>query len=390
MTTITALVAMLIGLLQSGGLGQTTGSPRKIVGYYADWTAERYPLADIPADKLTHVNYAFGKIDADHKLTFNRANALDRVYPGDCSQPECKHGLFNQVTLIKQRYPDVKFILSVGGWTDSGPFYEMAASEETRQTFARSCAEFLNTYPQFDGIDIDWEHPVAGGLQPGQPRDARNYVLLLSALRTAIGTSKLLTVAVGAGPRAIEPLEYAEMAPLLDWVNVMTYDFHSGGTRAGFNSALYNHDDPSNPRLNSHDAVQAILTKGVPRTKLVVGVPFYGRGWRGIESPAPWIEAAGTIQVGGYRAIAANQLQSSTFVRHWDDVAKVPWLYSAERKEWITYEDAQSMRIKGQYVVEQGLAGAMFWELSNDDGTLLDALRAGLTMKNSPASQQRQ
>ena len=389
MTTITALVAVLIGLLQSGTVGQTTGTPRKIVGYYADWTAERYPLAGIPADKLTHVNYAFGKIDADHKVTFNRAIALDRVYPGDCSQPECKHGLFNQITLIKQRYPHVKFILSVGGWTDSGPFYEMAATEETRQTFARSCAEFLNTYPQFDGIDIDWEHPVAGGLQPGQPRDARNYVLLLSALRNAIGTSKLLTVAVGAGPRAIDPLEYAEMAALLDWVNVMTYDFHSGGTRAGFNSALYNHDDPSNPRLNTHEAVQAIVAKGVPRTKLVVGVPFYGRGWRGIESAEPWNTGTGSVQVGGYRAIAANQLQAAGFVRRWDGVAKVPWLYNAETKEWITYEDAQSMRIKGQYVVEQGLAGAMFWELSNDDGTLLDALRTGLTMTNSPASQQK-
>jgi len=215
-------------------------------------------------------------------------------------------------------------------------------------------------------------------VQPGQPRDARNYVLLLSALRTAIGTSKLLTVAVGAGPRAIDPLEYADMASLLDWVNVMTYDFHSGGARAGFNSALYNHDDPSNPRLNTHEAVQAILAKGVPRTKLVVGVPFYGRGWRGIDSAEPWNTGTGSLQVGGYRAIASNQLQSAGFVRRWDGVAKVPWLYNADTKEWITYEDAQSMRIKGQYVVEQGLAGAMFWELSNDDGTLLDALRSGL------------
>lgn len=369
---------------------QTAATPSappayKVVGYYADWTAERYPLAEIPGDKLTHVNYAFGKIDGDHKLTFNQAIAIDRVYPGDCSEPLCPHGLFHQISLVKAKYPDLKFILSVGGWTDSGPFYEMAATEKNRQTFVRSCADFLHTYPQFDGIDIDWEHPVAGGLQPGQPRDAHNYVLLLSALRSAIGSGKLLTVAVGAGPRAIDPLEYAEMSASLDWINVMTYDFHSGGRRAGFNSALYNHDDPSNSRLNTHDAVQAILAKGVPRTKLVVGVPFYGRGWRGIEAPGLWSEGTGTIQVGGYRTIAATQLQSSAFVRHWDDVAKMPWLYNAEAKEWITYEDPQSMRLKAQYIVEQGLAGAMFWELSNDDGTLLYALRAGLGVeKPSP------
>jgi chitinase len=381
MRTFSILITVLSTLVQTSST-QPSSPSYKIVGYYADWTAERYPLADIPAHNLTHVNYAFGKIGADNKLTFNRAIALDRVYPNDCSEAQCPHGLFNQITLIKQRYPHLKLLISVGGWTDSGPFYEMAATEESRHAFAQSCADFLKTYPQFDGIDIDWEHPVAGGLQPGQPRDAHNYVLLLAALRDAIGPARLLTVAVGAGPRAIEPLEYAEMAPLLDWVNVMTYDFHSGGARAGFNSALYNHDDPSNSRSNTDAAVQAILAKGVPRTKLVVGVPFYGRGWRGIESPGLWNTGTGSVQVGGYQALAANQLQSSGFVRHWDDVAKVPWLYNADTKEWITYEDAQSMRLKGHYVVEQRLAGAMFWELSNDDGTLLGALRAGLGVES--------
>jgi chitinase len=349
-----------------------------VIGYYADWTAGRYPLADIPAAKLTHVNYAFGKIGADNKLTWNANLANDQVYPGDCADPGCAHGLFNQVTLLKKKQPHLKFILSVGGWTDSGPFYDMAAGDASRQTFVDSCAAFLKTYPQFDGIDIDWEHPVAGGMEPGQPRDAHNYVLLLAALRRAIGPEKLLTVAVGAGPRAIDPLEYAEMALSLDWVSVMTYDFHSGGSRAGFNAALYNHDDPSNPRLNLHDAVQAILAKGVPRTKLVAGMPFYGRGWKGVESENVGSAGTGSMQVGGYRVIADTFLKAPGFVRRWDDVAKVPWLYNAETKEWITYEDPQSMRLKGEYVAAQTLAGAMFWELSNDNGELLDALRAGL------------
>jgi chitinase len=352
--------------------------PVKVIGYYADWTAARYPLADIPAARLTHVNYAFGKIGPDNRLTWNASVATERVYPGDCSEPGCPHGLFNQITLVKQKHPHLRFLLSVGGWTDSGPFYEMAAAEQTRQTFAQSCADFLKTYPQFDGIDIDWEHPVAGGLQPGSPADARNYVLLLAALRKAIGPGKFLTIAASASPRGIDPIEYAEMAPLLDWVSVMTYDFHSGGKRAGFNSALYNHDDPSNPRLNLHDAIQAIATKGIPRDKLVAGVPFYGRGWQGVESSDPWNTVTESLQVGGYRVIAETFLKSPDYVRHWDDVAKVPWLYNAARKEWITYEDPQSMRLKGEYVVTQNLAGAMFWELSNDDGTLLDALRGGL------------
>jgi len=356
--------------------------PFKVIGYYADWTASRYPLAGIPADRLTHVNYAFGKIAPDNRLTYNRAAAVEQVYAGDCADPGCPHGLFNQITVLKKSHPHLKFLISVGGWTDSGPFYEMAASDDTRRTFAQSCGDFLKTYPQFDGIDIDWEHAVVGGLQPGQPRDAQNYVLLLASLRNAIGPGRLLTVAVPASPRGIEVLDYAAMVTHLDWVNVMTYDFHSGGTLAGFNSALYNHDDPSSPKRNTHDAAQAILAKGVPRTKLVVGVPFYGRGWTGVESSAVWSQGTGRMQqVGGYAAIASTFLKSPGYARSWDDVAKVPWLYNAERKEWITYEDPQSMRIKGEYVAKEGLGGAMFWELSNDDGTLLDALRAGLGTK---------
>jgi chitinase len=353
-------IVCLLGVLAAGAAETPpTRAAFKVIGYFAEWTATRYPLPDIPAARLTHVNYAFGKIGANNRLTYN-------------------DGLFAQITELKQRYPHLKFLMSVGGWTDSGPFYEMAATDENRQAFADSCAAFLKTFPQFDGIDIDWEHPVAGGLQPGQPRDAHNYVLLLAALRRAIGLDKLLTIAAGAGPRAIDPLEYADMSASLDWVNVMTYDFHSGGSRAGFNAALYNHDDPANPRLNLHDAVQAILAKGVPRSKLVAGVPFYGRGWRGVESSDLWTAGTGTLQVGGYRVIAETFLKTPGYARHWDDVAKVPWLYHSERKEWITYEDPQSMKLKGEYVAAQSLAGAMFWELSNDNGALLDALRAGL------------
>ena len=153
----------------------------KVIGYYAEWTAVRYPLAEVPAEKLTHVNFAFATIGPDNRLAW-------------------KDALFGQVAELKQKHPHLKFILSVGGWTASGPFYEMAASEESRLTFARSCADFLKTYPQFDGVDLDWEHPVIGGVQRGQPRDAGNYVTLLAAVRSAIGPSKLLTIAVSASP----------------------------------------------------------------------------------------------------------------------------------------------------------------------------------------------
>jgi chitinase len=364
---LSALLVLAAAVTFGAGPRQTAPpAPKtfKVIGYYAEWTASRYPLSGIPAEKLTHVNYAFAKIGPDNRLVF-------------------KSGLFDQIVSLKQKHAHLKFILSVGGWTDSGPFYEMAATEASRQTFAQSCAAFLEAFPQFDGIDLDWEHPVVGGVQRGQPRDAQNYVLLLAAVRKAIGSGRLLTIAVSASPRGIEPLDYAGMVPSLDWVSVMTYDFHTGGTRAGFNSALYNHDDP-NPKLNLHDAVQALLVKGVPRSKLAAGVAFFGRGWRGVETRDPWSTGTGSLPVGGYRNIVETFLKAPGFVRYWDDVAKVPWLFNPATKEWISYDDPESVRLKGEYAAAQNLAGAMFWELSQDDGTLLDALRAGLVATPAP------
>src|SRR5690349_3504626 len=151
--TVLALTATLAVLGASPA--QTPSPPFRVVGYYADWTAVRAPIADIPAAKLTHVNYAFGKIGPDNRLTWNKAVAEQQVFMGDCTDPGCPHGVFNQITTLKKSQPRLKFLLSVGGWTDSGPFYEMAASDATRQTFVDSCALFLRTFPQFDGIDID-------------------------------------------------------------------------------------------------------------------------------------------------------------------------------------------------------------------------------------------
>ncbi len=361
------------------GRAQAPASPIRVVGYYADWTAGRYPLAGIPAAKLTHVNYAFGKIGGDHRLTFNEGPALRTVYPGDCAEPGCPHGLFNQITVLKKSHAHLKFLISVGGWTDSGPFYEMAAGADSRRVFAASCAAFLTTYPQFDGIDLDWEHPVIGGVERGQPRDARNYVLLLEEVRRAIGPGKLLTIAVSASPRGIAPLHYDEMMRSLDWVSVMTYDFHSGSqTRVGYNAALFNNNDPANPKLNVHDAVDALLAKGVPPDRLVVGVPFFGRGWTGVSSPAVWSAATKTAQAGAYATIVERYLNAPGYTRHWDDVAKVPSLHNAETGHWISYDDPESVGLKAEYVARRKLGGVMFWELSQDRGPLLDALRAGL------------
>ncbi len=280
MSTRLIIVGLIASLSLVNGAGQETSKALRVVGYYADWTAARYPLAEIPADKLTHVNYAFGKIGPDNRLTWNASAAVEHVYPGDCAEAGCPHGLFNQIRLLKQKHPHLKFLMSVGGWTDSAPFYEMAASEATRQTFARVVRRFPE---DLSAVRRDRHRLGASGFRrPAARKSARmrgTTSCLLDALRKSIGPGKLLTVAASASPRGIDPLEYADMAGILDWVNVMTYDFHSGGTRAGFNSALYNHDDPSNPtpeparrragdRREGRSADQARRRRAVLRARL--------------------------------------------------------------------------------------------------------------------------
>jgi chitinase len=316
--------------------------------------------------------------------------ALDKFYPGDCWDAGCKRGSFNQITKLKQTHPNLKFLMSVGGWNDSAPFYALAANASARTTFANSCANFLATYPQFDGVDIDWEHPVVGGLQAGAAADAHNYTLLLQAIRSAIGTNKLLTIAVSAAPASIAALEYPQMAAVVDFINAMTYDFHGAwDPYVGHNSPLHNHSDPASPLFNLHNVVQGIIARGVPSSQVVAGAAFYGRSWANANSSNLWSSASGSgpgsFEPGSldYKDLAANYVNLNGYTRFWDDTAKVPWLYKASTKTWVSYDDPQSMELKGRYARTNNLGGVMFWELSGDNGALLDALRLGLTATNA-------
>jgi chitinase len=187
-------------------------------------------------------------VDAGNQVAIHDGYAATNLfYPGDCREADCKRGSFHQITLFKRRHPVTKFPITVGGWTLSAPFYALAADRAKRGVFAQSCSNFPAKYTRFDGADLDWEHPVIGGQEPwGAPADAANFRLLLQAVCSAIGDDKLLTVAVSAGAASIAALEYPQMAGIVDWFNVMTYDFHgSWNNYVGHNSPLYNNADPT-------------------------------------------------------------------------------------------------------------------------------------------------
>lgn len=374
-------VAVLL-LLLTGSLAR---GETRVVGYYAEWK-KHYPVEKIPADKLTHVNYAFAIIDKD----------------GKCAPrtPELAKANFPKLAELKKHHPHLRTLISVGGWADSERFSDAALTEASRATFAKSCADFAHVH-QLDGVDIDWEFPVSGGDKDhvARPQDKRNFTLLLAELRKhldergqADGKRYLLTIAAPAG--GLQRMEVDGIHPLLDFINVMAYDFAGPWSRTtGFNAAL--HPVPGQPeQMSASAAVEMYVKEGVPAEKIVLGVPFYGRAWVGVEAAdnglfQPHDPAAGKetkVAADDYRRLKDDH-HGAAGKRFWHEQAKVPWMWNPRTRVFISYDDPESLRLKARYAREKKLGGVMFWELEHDDeqSSLLNALREGLEQPASGA-----
>lgn len=372
----------------------------RIVGYLASWgvRSKGLRIRDIPGNRLTHIFYAFGRVGADGLAALGDP-CVDIGECGAEGRPAVidEGGNFEQLRTLKRRYGHLKVLISLGGWTGSAHFSDAALTDEGRQRLVESTLDaFLRPYPGlFDGIDVDWEFPVAGGA-PGnaeRPEDRRNHTLLLEeyrrqldALGRARGRRYELSIAASARPQEIAQLELDRLPGILDFINVMTYDYHAGATRTHFNAPLHAVTGDPTPRLNIDASMSIFTAAGVPRRQLVVGVPFYGRIY-GDVAPVD----AGLFQAGDhraetdwgrtsidYRVLAAREPERHGFTRHWHEEAQVPWLYNPAARVWISHDDKQSIAAKAEYVRTQQFGGIMFWELGGDDGTLLRAVNRGL------------
>jgi chitinase len=268
--------------------------------------------------------------------------------------------------------------MSIGGWTLSDRFPTVAATAESRRTFVASCVALMAA-EGFDGIDLDWEYPVSGGLSPGTPEDRANYPLLLGEFRSQLDAAGggRLSIAAPAGSGIIANMDVPGIIPHLDWLNLMTYDFHGGWEAAThFNSPLHAGADfpagESDPNT-VEAAVATYLELGVPPHKLVVGLPLYGRAWAAVPATNNGLfqsgsEASGTWEAGvlDYWDIETNYLTRADCDRHWHEAARVPWLFCSDGL-FITYDDPESWGHKLRFIEARGLGGAMTWELSADN-----------------------
>ncbi|MCL2545204.1 MAG: glycoside hydrolase family 18 protein [Clostridia bacterium] len=358
-------VAFPVQIASASGASAAPSHGKAVIAYAFDAKAPGF--ADRDARYITHINWAFALIE-NGRVTGAHWRHIDKL------------------AAYKRKHPHIKTLVAVGGWGADG-FSQAAATPAGREAFVSSALALMQRHG-FDGIDIDWEYPgvPAGGIAAGKD-DKRNFTLLLRDLRRGLdaqaardGKKRLLTIAVGASAANVSGIECAAVAPYLDYVNVMTYDMAGAGAgrRTGHHAAMY----PSRPGdPSAHTALEAYERAGIPRSKLIVGAAFYGRMWKGVAGGGNngLHQAAGdggnaTIN---YPSLMQNYFGKNGYRVYWDDGACAPYLYNGEN--FISFDNAESVRIKGIYARSRGLGGVMFWEYSLDpSGELLRAIDAGL------------
>lgn len=324
---IKMLMAVALVLLASCGSsksGESTAdslNSKVIVAYVTSWS-------DVMPDPqyMTHINYAFGHVN----------ESFDGVKIDNEER-------LKQIVDLKKQKPELNVLLSIGGW-GSGRFSEMAANEEFRQAFARDCDRVVKEFG-LDGIDIDWEYPTSSMADiSSSPDDTENFTLLMRDIRSAIGDKKELTLATVASARYID---FKAILPFVDFVNIMAYDMASAPKH---HSALYPSENSGD--ITSDQAVTAHLKAGVPPSKLVMGMPFYGRGGNGYPSFQDFNKVGNT---------------NEDYTEKWDSVAQVPYLVNKNDTLVFGFENPRSLAIKCQYILDRDLLGGMYWDYSGDN-----------------------
>jgi GH18 family chitinase len=426
---------------------------KKVVGYYAQWSiyARDFNVPKIDGSKITHLNYSFygTTYDPAHpentKLlcldTYADFEHMEGGIPWDAPVK----GNFYDLMKLKEKYPHLKILISVGGWTKGQDLSPIAASPVARAALAADMANFIVKYPFIDGFDIDWEYPLSGGTdgtevingapippQKYSPDDNKNLVYLLKAMRQAM-PNKLVTIAAGNNVRNVAkqylgPSNRAQygmtedISTYCDYITYFGYDF--GGNwydKTCYNAPLYASGNTNDPlygatQSESLDELtnQYLNVVGFPANKLIMGLPFYGKKFDNVanngtnpnlpglfvaapryivsgctnpqnptgtwDGPAA-CEKSGSIEIcdlvgnpvtNSHAYLDPNTMlvtptaASAGWVRYFDNTTKVPYLYNATLKQFISYEDKQSMDLKVQYIKSRNLAGGMVWELSQD------------------------
>lgn len=337
-----------------------------VIAYYSGNAAK---IDSFPIEKLTHIIFSFGHL---RQTRFVIDNTNDTV-------------TIQKLVSLKSRNPALKIILSLGGWGGCEFCSPVFDSIKGRQEFAQSVKEQL-IYFKADGIDLDWEYPAIEGY-PGhayKKEDKTNFTALIKTLRDTLGKGYEISFAAGGFDKFLyESVEWDKIMPMLDKVNLMSYDLVSGYSKVtGHHTPLY----PAQQQKQSADnAIRYLDSIGVPLQKLIIGAAFYARVWEQVPAVNNGLYQPGVFKSFiGFNQFSKYLLAGSGFVFYRDTVAQASYAYNVNKKLFATFDDSLSIAHKTKYVLDKGLGGIMFWELSLDKTTngLVDVIDRVRHQKN--------
>ncbi|GHA42814.1 chitinase [Photobacterium aphoticum] len=404
--------------------------------YYPDWkiyNKQYITPSQLPADKITHVIYAFlavcGPVTASPDnvqrimaqacqnkptgtaIVFDNFAATQKSLPGKTSENVSYLGNFGQLKYLTEQHPTLNILASFGGWTLSEPFHSVIQSKETQDVFARSVRALLEKYDFFTGVQIDWEYPGGHGLAgiglDNREQEKQGFTQLLATLKQELRYLENktqrhyeLSAAVNASPKFTGSIDWPAVTPLLNHVFLMSYDYLGNWSNTvGHHSNLY--ATPATPDgLSVSGQVQSLIQQGIRPDQIIIGSPFYGRGWQGVKHFTPermeGLDSEGGIQKGSnldepgyftYSDIAEHFLAKPQlgFTYYYDQNAEAAVLFNPQRNEYISFEDTRSLTAKAHYIREHQLGGIFAWEATADyQQQLVNAIHAGLNTTKSP------
>ncbi|XP_031628807.1 uncharacterized protein LOC116344420 [Contarinia nasturtii] len=373
---------ILLLLSLAASIEQSQSNEARVVCYYTNWSIYRPGTAKFSPQNInpylcTHLIYAFGGFTKDNQLK-----------PFDKYQ-DIEKGGYAKFNGLKTYNKNLKTILAIGGWNEgSSRFSAMVASPDRRREFVKNAVKFLRQN-HFDGLDLDWEYPAFR--DGGKPRDKENYAKFVQELREEFnresektGRSRLLlTMAVPAGTEYIQKgYDIPKLNKYLDWFNLLTYDYHSAfEPSTAHHSPLFALEKASeynfDSELNIDYTIKFYINEGADPSKLVLGIPTYGRSYTllneestdmGAPTDGPGAQGDATREKGylAYYEICQSIKEDDA----WTVVQPNPSAmgpYAFRENLWVGYDDEAIARAKGEYVVANGLGGIMFWSIDNDD-----------------------
>jgi chitinase len=330
-----------------------------IIGYVGGFRQNIIETSAINAKGLSHINYAF--VDIKDNRAWLHNEKTDTVN-------------FRLLNELKNINPDLKILISIGGWGWSKHFSDAVLSDTSTQNFAQSAVEIVATY-HLDGVDIDWEYPgMIGDSNVYRPEDRQHFTNLFKNLREKLdalgrqtGKKYLVTTAIGGSLQFLQHTQMDVAQQYLDYINLMSYDLDGYDNMAGHHTNLLS--PPNMPYIYSADVcIQNLKKVGVDLSKVVMGIAFYGKGKvvTGTDNNGLYQIPVKRTRAGGFTYIKDSLVNQKGFVRYWDDESKAPYLFNADEKIFITYDDEQSVKEKCKYIKKHKLAGAMFWEYFSD------------------------